>query len=157
MFKALCPRLTDDNHRVASGQCDFYNCVAWAAHTTIWYIWPDDDKQFAWPPDMPRGENVANLVNFFIRLGFRQCRSMHLVHGVEKIAIYVDSDGPQHVARQLANGKWASKLGELADIEHVDAKDIGGGEFGEVAVVMERTATGTAPRLPALQPVGIVL
>ena len=38
--------------------------------------------------------------------------------GFEKVAIYSDAHGPQHVARQLPDGKWTSKLGQQVDVEH---------------------------------------
>jgi hypothetical protein len=157
MFKDLCPRLNEDNHIVSSGQSEYYNCVAWAAHSEVWVIWPDDDSVYAWPPDMPRKETIDNFVTFFARIGFSVCTSLEVENGFEKIAIYADVNGPQHIARQLADGKWTSKLGELADIEHVKARDVGGGKYGEVVVVMKRRTDGTAPRLPPLHPIGIVV
>ena len=38
---------------------------------------------------------------------------------MQKIAIYLNSsNSPTHVARQLLDGRWTSKLGSYEDIEH---------------------------------------
>lgn len=38
---------------------------------------------------------------------------------VEKVAIYIDQFGiPTHVALQLPDGRWTSKLGDWDDITH---------------------------------------
>ena len=64
--------------------------------------------------------------------------------GIEKVAIYVDSDGiPSHAARQLEDGSWTSKLGEWEDIQHrtlsavEDKGDLGLG-YGKVAVILRK-------------------
>jgi hypothetical protein len=63
------------------------------------------------------------------------------VSGVEKIAIYVRSDIPSHVARQLPNGKWTSKLGLREDIEH-DLEALEGPEYGSVVLILSRPEGG---------------
>ena len=48
-----------------------------------------------------------------------QCSDGTLEPGFEKVAIYADSSGtPTHVACQLADGRWSSKLGDWEDIIH---------------------------------------
>jgi hypothetical protein len=50
----------------------------------------------------------------------------------------VDAQGsPTHAARQLDNGRWTSKLGELEDIEH-SLRDLEGAAYGTVVQVMKR-------------------
>ncbi|NET26084.1 hypothetical protein [Okeania sp. SIO1I7] len=45
---------------------------------------------------------------------------------------------PTHAVRQLANGKWASKLGWLEDIEHeLDA--LNGDRYGVVGQILKRS------------------
>ncbi|MGB7414023.1 MAG: hypothetical protein WA902_07425 [Thermosynechococcaceae cyanobacterium] len=53
-------------------------------------------------------------------LGFITCKNGDLKVNTEKLAIiYAGPDErPIHVARQLPNGLWISKLGRLEDIEH---------------------------------------
>jgi hypothetical protein len=45
--------------------------------------------------------------------------------------IYVDSSGtPTHMARQLSNGNWTSKLGDAEDIEHAQLEQLEGDIYG---------------------------
>lgn len=43
-----------------------------------------------------------------------------------------------HVARQLTDGKWTSKLGQLEDIVHSTVDAIAGSDYGEVIQFMKR-------------------
>jgi hypothetical protein len=77
---------------------------------------------------------AATLETFqaaFATLGYAVCGSEDLAPGTEKIALFTDSAGvPTHAARQLANGRWTSKIGKLEDIEH-DLHDLEGGPLWE--------------------------
>jgi len=46
---------------------------------------------------------------------------------------------PTHAARQLENGRWTSKLGELEDIEH-DLHHLASGAYGAVVQILKRPA-----------------
>lgn len=82
-------------------------------------------------------ETVAAFQEAFGLLGFVVCQDEQAEPGVEKIALFVDKEGPQHAARQLPSGRWSSKIGELEDIEHT-LRDLEGAEYGMVAVIMSR-------------------
>lgn len=72
-------------------------------------------------------------------LGFEVCDSAEVEAGYEKVAIYADTDGePQHVARQLVDGRWTSKLGALEDIEHQALEDVDSAAYGEARLFMRR-------------------
>lgn len=43
-----------------------------------------------------------------------------------------------HAARQLPNGLWTSKLGQLEDITHATPQVIAGSDYGEVMQFMKR-------------------
>lgn len=61
--------------------------------------------------------------------------------GFEKVAVFaISEDIPAHVARQLPNGRWTSKLGQLEDIEH-ELHALEGAEYGRVVQVLRRAAT----------------
>ena len=67
---------------------------------------------------------------------------------MEKLAIYGDEHGFTHVARQLENGRWTSKLGEQWDIEH-ELEAVAGQEsawpayrYGSVVAFMSRPRAG---------------
>jgi hypothetical protein len=55
---------------------------------------------------------------------------------------------PKHAARQLANGRWTSKLGELEDIEHT-LNGLDGIWYGSVMLILKR-ALSMAPGAPAM-------
>jgi hypothetical protein len=63
---------------------------------------------------------------------YQVCSDGGLEPGVEKVAIYVDDFGiPQHVARQLPDGTWTSKLGKGEDIGHVSPESLAGDLYGK--------------------------
>ena len=64
-----------------------------------------------------------------------------MVDGVEEVVIYELNGRGTHAARQLEDGRWASKLGKYVDIEHLVAESLEGPEYGTVAVFMERPRT----------------
>ncbi|MBX9791339.1 MAG: hypothetical protein K2Y37_20660 [Pirellulales bacterium] len=72
---------------------------------------------------------------------------------VEKIAIYGDGFVFKHVARQLENGNWTSKLGRLADIEHRELDWLSGEAYGVVVLYMSRARRHPlAGKLPPITP-----
>lgn len=153
MLLDLFPSLTVGNHTPRSPQTPEYNCVAWALQNTRHFIWPDEDEQFAWPPDLPREDTVDAFRLFFERLGFEVCPGgdLRLQPGYEKIALYANAAGPQHVARQLPSGRWTSKFGDLVDAEHTEPSVLDGELYGRVVLAMKRQ--GYAPlALPQLHP-----
>jgi hypothetical protein len=63
--------------------------------------------------------------------------------GTEKIAIYATKADrgrlvPQHAARQLVDGRWTSKIGELEDINHLSLKDVNCRDYGSAVRFMKR-------------------
>lgn len=60
--------------------------------------------------------------------------------GFEKIAIYAKSGRFHHAARQLADGRWASKCGKGHDIEHDDPFELQGDlrGYGSIEYFMQR-------------------
>lgn len=80
--------------------------------------------------------------------GFERCQHGSLEPDMEKIAIYAAGYSFRHVARQLPNGNWTSKLGRLEDIEHESLDAICGEEYGKVVIFMQRrrgSALGAHP------------
>jgi hypothetical protein len=132
------PGLAQAQYRVTSKHMGDYNCLAWAIEETDrwWSPLPEDD--YYWPEGVPREASVAAFVKAYETLGFALCESGELEAGVEKLAIYVTADArPQHVARQLPNGLWTSKLGRLEDIEH-ELDGLAGKLYGTVQCFMKR-------------------
>jgi hypothetical protein len=61
-----------------------------------------------------------------------------LESGFEKVALYGSGAFYTHASRQLADGRWTSKVGRSEDIEHDSPGDVAGGVYGEVVRFMKR-------------------
>lgn len=127
-----------------------YNCIAFAANEDFRWWWPIPEDSYYWPENVPREENLEAFVKAFETLGYVACDNDNFENGFEKVAVYVDESGkPKHAARQLRNGKWISKLGNYIDVEHeLDCLreyllNVGGTDYGTVAVVLKREFTET--------------
>ncbi|SRR6266498_3617854 len=114
--------LPDD---VTSEGTPIYNCIAYAAKddTRPWWPMPHwmSSRYYYWPPHLPR-QVVATKDNFlraFDWLGYELCKTGKRERGFEKVVLYVDAnDAPKHMARELGDGVWYSKLGDEQDIRH---------------------------------------
>jgi hypothetical protein len=134
----LFPQIHEGNHRKTSDPDSSYNCLAWASHHTDRWLDPLKPMGY-WPPDVPLRLTLNNLTIIYGAEGWSRCDSPDVEPGYEKLAIYTDRRGlPLHAARQLANGKWTSKLGELEDIEHDDLQIFDGSSYGTPARYMRR-------------------
>jgi hypothetical protein len=95
---------------------------------------------YYWPPDLPVGIPVVGVVaEVFRRVGYTATGNREHQLAVEKVAIYADEwREVRHAARQLADGLWVSKMGDLADIRHETLEPLEGPLFGQVVLIMER-------------------
>lgn len=147
-LESMFRNLRRSSYRITSRQTSLYNCISWAATEDHRLWWPIGAY---WPQGVPREENVESFINAFRTLGYEVCNDHTYEAKYEKVAIYVDSSGtPTHMARQLKNGRWTSKLGSLEDIEHNTLQGLEGGglAYGKVIQVMKRKAH--KPRQPHL-------
>jgi hypothetical protein len=111
---------------VTSPKTPIYNCVAYAAQdeTQPWWPMPQHlaPRYYYWPPGLPRQiiPTVENFFNAFETLGYERCSTGAREEGFEKVTIYVRNGVPKHMARELGDGIWYSKLGDEQDIrQHV--------------------------------------
>jgi hypothetical protein len=117
-LEAVFPALDGNAYAKTSDRTDTYNCFAFAAgDDSSWWGEPPDDY---WPPSVDYGRAPEHLIAAYATLGYVECQTGDLEAGYEKIAIYVhpDTGRATHAARQLDDGCWKSKIGELEDIEH---------------------------------------
>lgn len=140
------PFLNEQNCEETSPFKRRYNCIAWAVGDTSRKWWPGIGNQGYWPPGVPREETIAAFMEAFATLGYQLCYDERLEDGVEKLAIYgiVEADGtvtPTHAARQLASGKWTSKLGDFEDISHETVDDVNGPVYGHMICCVSRPRT----------------
>ncbi|MGD1044064.1 MAG: hypothetical protein ABR936_01920 [Bacteroidota bacterium] len=135
--------LNTDNSEPKSPYDPFYNCIAFVAGDTKNRWWPINDPAYYWPSGRPLEESTDNFIDTFcLKFGYIQCESGSLEEGYEKIVLYVKDDTPTHMAIQLSNGKWKSKIGKYEDIEHNSPEVLNGHGYGEAKYYMKRKLNG---------------
>ncbi len=134
------PNLTKTNYRITSPCDGNYNCVAWVlGDDTQWW---QANAGYYWPLDrIPDDEepSVDHVLRLFVDRGFESCPTSKRSPDYDHVAIYSDGDRFTHIARQLEDGWWTSKIGPDEDIEHETLEALEGDFFGQVSVVMRRS------------------
>lgn len=117
----------DVNYVITSDQTTKYNSVAWA----IGGIrekdrWWSPCPGYFWPADLSKNENLDTYVTLFKRHGYIAVKGndVSLEPGYRKVALFTTSDKVTHVARQLRDGCWTSKIGNWHDILHPTLNDL---------------------------------
>ena len=93
---------------------------------------------YYWPVSGITEPSIENGVAAFKQLGFIKTPNQQYEEGYERIAVYEQDGEYTHAARQLASGRWVSKMGALEDIEHDTLEGLVGAEYGTVHVIMRR-------------------
>lgn len=142
LLETLFPNLRSKTYRTASPPDEKYNCIAWAARDSSQWWEPVGVAPYYWPEGLPVGDySPENYVAAFESLGFERCSDGSMEPGVEKVAVFVDSLGRgSHAARLMADGFWASKLGQWIDIEHEELAGVEGARYGHVVAYLRRPA-----------------
>ena len=143
------PKLRGGGYSRESPRDPKYNCVALAVgdFNNFWqYMGPWKTKGYYWPPDL-QDDSLESWIELFRLHGYERCTNADFEPGVEKVAIFIDSDGATtHVAKQdVLLRKWASKLGKGHDIVHDTLELLAGeegDEYGKVEVIMQRKFQG---------------
>ena len=139
-LKSAFPNLTLERFDITSCKDGRYNCIAWAANDSrrFWWPLPQHTSRY-WPPGVPRSETVESFLAAFESIGYSRCRSSEFESGFVKVALYLDTSGkPTHMARQLGDGTWTSKLGPDVDICHETLAGVEGYHYGSAAIYMKR-------------------
>ena len=127
------PKITTSNCRCTSPATDDYNCIAWAYGIDSDWCQPG----LFWP--ISRQDNTIDAyVELFVSIGYVRCKDALYEEGFEKIALYTINGEPTHAARQLATGKWTSKLGSDIDIEHDYPEVLDGPAYGAASIFMRK-------------------
>ncbi len=121
---------------ITSVETDKYNCVAWSMlDIERWWDW---EEGAFWIEGIPKNGELATFIHLFNKLDFEGCLDGECEPKYQKIALFSDDDiHCTHVARQLENGNWTSKLGVSYDVEHT-LKAMEGGMYGNVALFMRK-------------------
>lgn len=136
------PNLVHRNNSITSEPDDAYNCIGWAAdpmdNLRWWSPIQQPQPRVFWPEGVSRGRGIESFVDALKTVGYIECVKADIEDGFEKIAIFEKYGKFTHVARQLRNGKWTSKLGEDEDIQHNKLDSVGGGDYGKPVKFMRR-------------------
>ena len=84
-----------------------------------------------WPPNIRCDETIEAFDEMFISGGAFHVTDEGVEKDIVKIALFAKMSNPTHAARQLAGGKWTSKLGRSEDISH-QLREIEGEQYGIV-------------------------
>jgi len=107
-----------------------YNCIAWSLGVTTKWVWP--------------GTATDDFDKLDGQYGFRRMTKLDfsVQKGVEKIVLYGKKvDGKMtmtHQARQMKDGTWTSKLGEMGLIRHASPDSLDGPDYGYPVAVYYR-------------------
>lgn len=126
-----------------------YNCIGWAANDDTHFWWPDGISY--WPIAHNSAATTETFEEAFRTIGYSLTglnESLDLE--VEKVAIYVRpaTGAVTHMARQLDNGRWTSKLGQRWDIEHFTPQCLNGATYGEYRYCLGRLKSASTPTDP---------
>jgi len=131
------PLLDDANSIRTSEATTQYNCIAWAAGDNTRKWWPH--RLGYWPPEALMVETIAAFNAAFASLGYAPCANGDRERGWQKVALYTDAEGtPTHMARQLEDGTWTSKLGNDIDITHTTVDALHGDAYGTCVGYLRR-------------------
>ena len=136
-MEGLFPNLGSSGYEITGEASDEYNCIAWALGATAPW-WGYQDPGDYWPPLLPHNQEIGTLMRLFAGEGFALCDDDAPAPGYEKIALYAFVGQFTHVARQLEDGRWSSKLGNREVITHPSLSDLAGSYYGFVHCIMRR-------------------
>jgi len=129
------PKLAESHFSIESPMTLKYNCIAFAADDQSQW-WEHGTPLCYWPPGATDGETLDGWARVFELHGYSTASDESLEAGYEKVAIYVELDmTPTHVAKQLPDGRWKSKLGKGHDIEHETLDALEGDQMDEYGIV----------------------
>ena len=132
----LFPNLANESFEIVCPASNEYNCIAYAGGDTSrrWDL-PTD---YYWPPSVARSPSIETLAAVFGALGYEVCSGSSLEPGYQKVALYMEDGEWTHVALQMPNGRWRSKIGDLELIEHQTPASLTGELYGRLYLHMRR-------------------
>jgi hypothetical protein len=115
-----------------------YNCAAFAAGEQQQRWDPFPPGVYYWPSGVNRSYQIADFIEAYKTRGYSVCADGSLKTDREKIVIYTNQYGSvEHVARQLSDGRWTSKIGDEEDIVHETPESLSVG-YGTPTLYMQR-------------------
>ncbi len=130
------PNLENEPFLITSPEIDIYNCLAWAMGDTE--NWWDAEEESMWLDNIPQDNLLSTLIQLLEIFGYELCAQANLEAGFEKIALFSkDKKECMHLARQLPDDNWTSKLGISYDVTH-SLEAMKGGIYGETCKFLKR-------------------
>ena len=148
--KGYFENISDEDFELTSPFDAKYNCIAHAAGENDKWWWSVDmvmvGNDVFWFNNIPGQATLENFILAFEKLAYEPCNSSEFETGFEKVAIYVSTKDeifapkgtPTHMARQLNDENWTSKLGKDVDISHRTLQSIEGKTYGIVGQILKR-------------------
>lgn len=133
---AIFPNLARGFSRTSLPTID-YNCLGWALGDDKNWWEPDKDGWLHWPATLKRTYDIASYISACRLHNYQQCADGAAEVGFDKICMYTLGGKFTHIAKQLPNGRWSSKLGELDDIAH-DLNAFDGTHYGNPTYFFKR-------------------
>jgi hypothetical protein len=142
------PNLVSAAYYKSSNEDLLYNCVAWVEGIKSKRIDFSQDEEGNLLDDYYL--TSYPYIEYFESRGFVLCENGILETGIQKIAIFEKDNEFKHVAIQLENGYWSSKMGDFEDIVHYELNAVEGypykrKSFGKVAYYMKRPRPDNTP------------
>ena len=131
------PNLAGSGYEITDEASGVYNCIAWALGITS-EPWDALDPDAYWPPSLARNDLVFTVMQLFADEGYSLCDDDAVEPSYEKIAIYAFIGHFTHVAKQLPDGRWTSKMGKGDRITHPSPSNLAKGIYGNVHCIMRR-------------------
>jgi hypothetical protein len=123
------PKL-ESTYKIIGHATKDYNCIAWSLSITTKWVWP--------------GAGQGDFDTLDGQYGYKRMSKLDfsLQPGVEKVVLYGKKVNGKmemtHQARQMKDGTWTSKLGEMALIKHATPDSLNGPDYGQPVAVYYR-------------------
>jgi hypothetical protein len=133
------PGLVNTTYEITSPTTFNYNCIAWAADDVV-------AGRVLLAGRNALGRYHRDIHPDVLRMprGYEKSDSGEFEVGYEKLAIYAVGGRAKHMARQLADGRWTSKLGSERDISH-ELTGLEGTAYGDVVQFLRRKLSAPDP------------
>lgn len=139
------PNLPHAGYQITSHETWDYNCVAFAKGDETRWWQPSTEVGHFWPDYAIHGNSLDCLISVFRGQQYEICESDEVEPEYEKVALYgYENNEYSHVALQLSDGSWSSKLGNWEDIKHPTPHSLTGDFYGQVKCYMRRRKPNAA-------------
>jgi hypothetical protein len=133
---AQFPNSFSEPFSITSAETPQYNCVAWALDDME--NWWEADEDYLWLDHLHWDNSLSTMQHFFQHFGFDPIDKPNFNNGIEKIALFSENGiNCTHVAKQLPNNIWTSKLGVSHDVTHT-LSAMEKGIYGDVAMILQK-------------------